>query len=270
MMLQNGYHKSLHSPKLLRNFYLGKNVAGEAFVSDHIFSYIMSGTHEVWVGDRKYFFGKGDYRFFKRNQLTRFVKSTQSDGFRSIAIHIDQYTLKEMASEHGLKVYGHYQGEGVKLVDANGMLKSFVNSLNIYADNDRLDHDILTLKTKELVLILAELNPVLKHMLFEFSDPGKLDLEAFMNGHYRYNVPLERFAFLTGRSLSGFKRDFARLFNMTPGRWLVKKRLTEAKYLIEQRFARPTEIYMELGFMDLSHFSYAYKKAFGKAPSKRI
>lgn len=218
---------------------------------------------------KKYSFKAGDYRFFKRNQLTKFVKHTESEGFRSIAFHIDQATLKEISAEYDLQVQGHYRGEGVKLLSGKGFLKSFVDTLQPYLGNGNLDNGLLRLKTKELVLILAESDPEIKHMLFEFSDPGKLDLEAFMNGHYRYNVPLERFAFLTGRSLSGFKRDFAKLFNVTPSRWLVQKRLIEARYLIEQQFRRPTQIYLDLGFVNMSHFSYAYKKAFGKAPSHK-
>ncbi|WP_293310266.1 helix-turn-helix domain-containing protein [Pedobacter sp. UBA5917] len=266
-MQAKAHQEPLLAPKLLQNLYFGKNIEGEAFVSDHIFSYIISGTHEVWVGERKYFFQAGDYRFFKRNQLTKYVKRTESDGFKSIAVHIDQYTLKEISREYGFKAGEHYDGEGVKLLKDKGLLKGFVDTLNAYLAGGGLDKDILQLKTKELVLILADSDPDIKKMLFEFSAPGKLDLEAFMNGHYRYNVPLERFAFLTGRSLSGFKRDFARLFSTTPSRWLVRKRLIEARYLIEQRLARPTEIYQELGFIDISHFSYAYKKAFGIAPT---
>lgn len=217
--------------------------------------------------DQKYSFKAGDYRFFKRNQLTKYVKHTGSDGFKSIAIHIDQFTLKEISAEYGLRSSDRYRGEGVKLLNNNALIKNFVDTLSPYLENGKLDQNILRLKTKELVLILAGADPDLKEMLFEFREPGKLDLEAFMNGHYRYNVPLDRFAFLTGRSLSGFKRDFAKLFSLSPNRWLVQKRLTEARYLIEQKLQRPTQVYLDLGFVNISHFSYAYKKAFGKAPS---
>jgi len=270
MMQSSENQQTLSSPKLLENLYSGRNVEGEVLVTDHIFSYIISGSQEVWVGDKQYSFKAGDYRFFKRNQLTKYIKRTGSDGFRSIAIHIDQYTLKEISQEYALKSSGHYQGEGVKLLNHNRFLRNFVDSLEPYLRSRKMDKEILRLKAKELVLILVDADPDLKEMLFEFSDPGKLDLEAFMNGHYRYNVPLERFAFLTGRSLSGFKRDFEKLFQITPGRWLVQKRLTEARHLIEQQLQRPAQVYLGLGFVNMSHFSYAYKKAFGKAPSHKI
>ncbi len=34
-----------------------------------------------------------------------------------------------------------------------------------------------------------------------------------MNEHYRFNVDLPRFAYLTGRSLATFKRDFEKIYH---------------------------------------------------------
>lgn len=88
-----------------------------------------------------------------------------------------------------------------------------------------------------------------------------------MQKNYKFNVNLERFAFLTGRSLSAFKRDFKKIFNETPNRWLIKRRLQEALFLIKEKKQRPTDIYIDLGFEDLSHFSFAFKKEFGISAS---
>jgi AraC-like DNA-binding protein len=74
---------------------------------------------------------------------------------------------------------------------------------------------------------------------------------------------LERFAYLTGRSLSTFQRDFAKIFRETPSRWLLQKRLKEAYYLIKEKGMKSSDIYLDLGFEDLSHFSYVFKKQFG-------
>ena len=89
-----------------------------------------------------------------------------------------------------------------------------------------------------------------------------------MNRNFKFNVSTERFAFMTGRSLSAFKRDFKTTFNDTPNHWLVKKRLQEAHFLIEKKNQKPSEIYLELGFETLSHFSFAFKKYFGLTPTE--
>lgn len=54
---------------------------------------------------------------------------------------------------------------------------------------------------------------------------------------------------------------------MTPSRWLVNKRLGEAHFLLKEKKRKATDIYMDVGFKDYSHFSLAFKKAFGHSPS---
>ena len=132
------------------------------------------------------------------------------------------------------------------------------------AENTRLQE----LKLKEAILILLQVNPELKDVLFDFSEPGKIDLEGFMNKNFHFNVQLKRFAYLTGRSLATFKRDFDKVFNSSPNRWLQQKRLQEAYYLIKEKGKAVSEVYLEMGFEDLSHFSFAFKKKYGVAPSK--
>jgi AraC family transcriptional regulator, exoenzyme S synthesis regulatory protein ExsA len=79
---------------------------------------------------------------------------------------------------------------------------------------------------------------------------------------------LEQFAKLTGRSLSTFKRDFTKLYDTTPEKWLQKQKLEQAHFLITQKNKRPSEIYLEVGFESLAHFSTAFKKYFGQTPTE--
>jgi AraC-like DNA-binding protein len=99
----------------------------------------------------------------------------------------------------------------------------------------RYNAQFLNVKCSELLLILLKANPELANILFDFSNPEKINLEAFMNRNFKFNLSIERFAYLTGRSLSAFKRDFEKIFNATPGHWLVQKRLEEAYYLIDKK-----------------------------------
>ena len=89
-----------------------------------------------------------------------------------------------------------------------------------------------------------------------------------MNRNYQFNVSIGRFAFLTGRSLSAFKRDFKQVFNDTLGHWLVQRRIQEAYFLIDKKNRKPAQICLELGFETLPHFSHAFKKHFGRTPTE--
>ena len=123
------------------------------------------------------------------------------------------------------------------------------------------------LKVKEGVKLLLLALPELRNFLFDFSEPYKIDLEKFMLTNFHFNVPIEKFAQLTGRSLAAFKRDFMKTFGAPPRHWLQDKRLTEARHLIEIKQQKPSAIYLDLGFESLSHFSHSFKKKFGMAPT---
>jgi AraC-like DNA-binding protein len=87
---------------------------------------------------------------------------------------------------------------------------------------------------REAVLVFLGANAALKDLLFDFSEPGKIDLQAYMNAHYKYNGDLQYFAYLTGRSLSTFKRDFEKIYQTTPGRWLLQRKLEDAHFLLKK------------------------------------
>jgi len=91
-----------------------------------------------------------------------------------------------------------------------------------------------------------------------------------MEKNYMFNMSLERFGYLTGRSLSTFNRDFRKVFQTTPQRWLTQKRLELAYYHLKEKRKRPSDVFLEVGFEDLSHFSYAFKRQYGHTPSALI
>jgi len=128
--------------------------------------------------------------------------------------------------------------------------------------------ELLFIKQKEAILLLLQLVPSFKNVLFDFSEPGKIDLEGFMERNYHYNVQMQRFAYLTGRSLATFKRDFEKFFSKPPSRWLQERRLQEAYYMIKEQRKTPSDVYLDVGFEDLSHFSFVFKKKYGIPPSK--
>ena len=84
-----------------------------------------------------------------------------------------------------------------------------------------------------------------------------------MKSHFTYNVPIKQFAKLTGRSISTFKRDFKKTFSQTPEKWLKDMRLDKAHFLISEKKQKPSEVYLQVGFENFSHFSTSFKERFG-------
>lgn len=259
-------------PNILYSCYAHKSSEGEQFIAEHTFGHILSGNSDSFVGNKAYHFKAGDFRLYQRNQLTRYTKYPPPGGeYRSISVTLDQDTLRGISEEYNLHARHHHTGECVVLLPPNNLLHNFIDSLKPYIDTHIGFSKLLTeLKVKEVVLLLLETQPGLGNMLFDFSEPGKIDLEAYMNAHYKYNVELSKFAYLTGRSLATFKRDFEKIYNVSPNKWLQQKRLNDAYYLITERGWKSSDVYLEVGFKDLSHFSFAFKKAYGVSPSKAV
>jgi AraC-like DNA-binding protein len=69
-------------------------------------------------------------------------------------------------------------------------------------------------------------------------------------------------------SLSTFKRHFIKEYKISPGKWLQDKRLQKAKETLEEGNLKPSDIYLNFGYNNLSNFSIAYKNKFGYSPNK--
>lgn len=257
------------SKQIVYSCYANRSREGEQFVPEHVFSYQISGTITFNDGQQTIVREEGGFGFFRRNSLLKFIKQPPEHGeLKTISVYLDEDTLREFSMEYGYTASKQVNAPVVTLLKPHPLYASYIQSLQPYdaLDSDGNEH-LMKLKLKEAILLLLKVNPELKDILFDFSLPGKIDLEAFMQQNFHFNVELKRFAYLTGRSLATFKRDFEKIFHTAPSRWLQQKRLQEAYYLIKEKHRKTSDVYLEVGFEDLSHFSFAFKKAYGVAPS---
>jgi AraC-like DNA-binding protein len=181
-------------------------------------------------------------------------------------IIFDEAFLKKFQEKHPLSVSKFKLAGAFLLLNDNKLIPDFIRSLTPYCNAaGKIDEVLVDVKR-----ILLRMQPELINVFFDFGMPEKINIEVFMNRNYRFNVSTKRFAYMTGRSLSAFKRDFKQVFNDTPKHWLMQKRLQEAHFLIDKEGKKPSEIYLEFGFEDLSHFSFAFKKLFGYTATELV
>ncbi|WP_418697282.1 helix-turn-helix domain-containing protein [Bacteroides sp.] len=128
--------------------------------------------------------------------------------------------------------------------------------------------ELLKLKMIEGIYVLLNTDKSLYASLFDFADPWKIDILEFLTENYMYDLSMEEIASFTGRSLATFKRDFAKVSDLTPQRWIIQKRLEVAHDQIVHKGRKVSEVYADVGFKNLSHFSRSYKQAYGAAPTK--
>lgn len=247
------------------------NILREQYIPDHLFIYVLKGAIRVFDGNESYTFKAGDAFIARKNRLAKYELLDCKEEFEPILFCYDEPFLHEIQKKLQ-PAQGHYASKNTLIkVGKSELIESFIQSIKPYYKGAmQLDEAFEDLKYEELLIILLKNQAELAGLFFDFRKPGKIDLEEFMNRNFRFNVSISRFAFLTGRSLSAFKRDFNELFDDTPSRWLVQKRLQEAYFLLDKKGQKPSDIYVDLGFESLSHFSTAFRKKFGLAPTNLL
>jgi AraC family transcriptional regulator, exoenzyme S synthesis regulatory protein ExsA len=240
----------------------------EVLFEYHLLVWFISGETRIIRAGATYTFKAGDIFLIPRNQVVTIINYPK-DGLphKAVAMHLTMDRLREFYS----KVEGTMPKtttDKIYLFKDHPLLQSCFSSLLPYFDlQDKFPSELAALKITEAITVLRTIDCDIDSILADFEMPGKIDLVKFMESHFMFNLPLDKFGYLTGRSLSTFNRDFRRTFNATPQKWLTQKRLERAHYQITEHSKRPTDIYLELGFEDLSHFSFAFKKHFGYIPT---
>ncbi|GAA4199901.1 hypothetical protein GCM10022289_10960 [Pedobacter jeongneungensis] len=248
---------------------VGPVLSAEQFIAEHFFVFLAKGKMNGYDGNKHYVLKAGESCLVRKNRLARYNKVRYNNEFEKVIIFLDEAFLKAFQKKHSIVFKKFISKDAFVKFKKDNLINSFLLSLEPYYNNSgNISQTFSDIKREELLLILLQLHPELSDILFDFGIPGRLDLEKFMQQNYKFNVSIERFAFLTGRSLSAFKRDFKTIFQETPNRWLLKRRLQEARFLIEEKKQKPTDIYLDLGFEDITHFYFVFKKEFGTTPSE--
>ncbi len=264
---------SLKSQSIFCSVRAGIMMEKEQFVPAHALIHVLSGRLCVVEADSVHSFASGDTLFVRRNTLAKFTKFPEKSGvpFKTLSIFIRKSFLQDYSKREGIQSETASHAEKfcrVKKLPSSPLMENLFDSLRLYFDSGiTLGRELSDIKTRESVLLMRQLDLPLYHSLFHFTEPGKIDLEDFMSKNFVFNVPLTTFSRMTGRSLSTFKRDFKKIFDDSPSRWLKKKRLEHAYYLIKEKNKAPSDVYLEVGFENLSHFSSSFKEAYGHNPS---
>ncbi|MDF9794950.1 AraC-like DNA-binding protein [Catalinimonas alkaloidigena] len=144
----------------------------------------------------------------------------------------------------------------------------FAGVLNYFAQSTAPSKSLLKVKFKELIIniLTSSSNPALSSYFQSINMDKKHQLQNIMEENFVYNLSLEEYARLCGRSLASFKRDFEKVYHSSPGKWLKKKRLAYAKFLLETTELNVSEITLEAGFENTSHFIRNFKKKYHYPP----
>jgi AraC-like DNA-binding protein len=253
--------------------HVGRDKLCEKMVQEHTLFHLISGEMDVQTPEGVVRLKKGDTCFLRRNhRVDKEKRPAGGEAFNGIFLHLNVQFLKQIKDESRIAVPSEMgrrtARKNVFMLPRHPFMEGFFHSLVSYFSADQYpSKELLNSKLREAVFVLLQLSPNLIPVLFDFAAPYKIDLHDFMEENFRSNLTVEQFAHFAGRSLTSFKHDFNDIFHLTPQRWLSRRRLQEARRLMEEG-AKANDIYLKVGFKNLSHFSTAFKKEYGIPPSK--
>jgi len=242
-------------------------------ITDHMMAYVYSGELILEEEDSRTVVHKGECVFLRRDNRVKMNKQPfGEEQFQGIFMIFKRNFLRDFfqnldKKELPLEAEKH-KPSVIKLPRAAD-IESLFHSMTPYFDSDKEPaKELMQLKLHEGVYSLLSIDKRYYPALFDFTEPWKIDIMDYLEDNYMFDLSVEQIAGFTGRSLASFKRDFKKISLLPPQKWLMDKRLKVAHDKIRNENRKVSDVYLEVGFKNLSHFSSAYKKQYGVAPSK--
>jgi AraC-like DNA-binding protein/uncharacterized cupin superfamily protein len=245
----------------------------DVFFEENAVIYVLEGDKIFSSSSSEVRVQKGDVLFVKRGYYL--MSESINEAYKRLVFFLDEKILKEFVSQN-LELF-----ENTSAIDPNSSwlltLKSneafgkYIESiLPYFKSKTKYLNQFLKLKVQELLLHLLEFDPnnQLKNLLFSIYSGQKADLEFILNTFYLKPLNLDELAKLSGRSLSGFKREFQNIFGEAPGQWIKDKKLDHAAFLIKNKIGNVEEVTETIGYESVSHFIKSFKKKFGITPNQ--
>lgn len=165
----------------------------------------------------------------------------------------------------------HTVDYNIKQVQINGLLNNFKDSINMLLDNPELaDETLIKTKLKEFVLLVSKTQnaPSQLDFLSALFKKEHIEFKKIILNNLYSNLSINEFAYLSGMSLSTFKRMFKKVFKDSPKKYIAKMKLEKASKLLASKEYRISDIAYDCGFETISTFNRAFKTHFGKSPSE--
>ncbi|RZJ73077.1 AraC family transcriptional regulator [Flavobacterium sp.] len=193
--------------------------------------------------------------------------------YHSLLMFFDGQLLRDFFVRHPFNIAkpDMTKAKACLLFEKDSFLENFVRSLeSILEVKDAVHYELCKTKLEELLLYISGKYPEklmeIRNTTNETSQ--ELIVRKAVTSHIGDVTSVDELAFLCNMSLSTFKRRFAAIYGTSPSKWLLEKRMDKAAKLLRQEKLTASEIYVELGYENLSSFIQSFKQRYGMTPKQ--
>ncbi|XEC93033.1 AraC family transcriptional regulator [Paenibacillus tarimensis] len=248
-----------------------KGLKGTMFLEDHLLLFVLEGTYTVRFGSQEYIVRKNEMVLLQKSIVIEYEKSGEAGS--DYVLDYMMFFLKEELIFEFIKMADLESNYPSALVPIsvntiNDRLMNYIHSLKPYfKETDTINDGLIKIKLLELLFDVADADEQFLYQFLQLKRTKRKSITEVVEQNITNPVSLNDLAYLSGRSLSAFKRDFQAIYNTSPLRWIRNRRLDIAKELLLHSSLSVTDVCFSTGFENVAHFSKVFKERFGVPPS---
>ncbi len=239
----------------------------------HLLIYVYSGKMDIIENGERITATAGECVFIKRDHTVVINKGSHNgEQYQGIALKFTRNFLRNYYRElvplnipQKTKAFSSLVVKLKKSVDIDSL---FYSMIPYFDSNNKPNDEVMSLKMREGLISLLSTDKQFYPTLFDFTEPWKIDILDFLEKNYMYDLSIEEIASYTGRSLATFKRDFKKISDLPPQKWIMQKRLNIAYEKIKIKGEKIADVCFIVGFKNRAHFTTAFKRQFGFTPTQ--
>ncbi|WP_428329228.1 helix-turn-helix domain-containing protein [Mucilaginibacter sp.] len=261
----------LNGVSLVESCTLTHRTEGSMYLGEHMLLVVLEGTNTITHGKNTYVVNKHEMVLLKKAVQVSYDKCGNPGNnyvYDSMLFFIKDEFLKEFIKMTKIESVNCAEAVLVSVKPVKERLLKFFESLKPYFNEpENIDAGLIRLKMLELLYDLASTDKNLFQQILQLKQPVYSDITHIVEENYANPITLTDMAYLSGRSLSSFKRDFQAIYQVSPAKWIREKRLAKARQLLQTNLPVKDVCY-SLGFESVAHFSRLFKEYFGHTPSE--
>ncbi len=244
---------------------------GTFFLEQHLLYVVLGGSVKLTSGRQSWTVRKNEMILLRRAQSVSYEKqSSEETGlFESQLFAINDELLKDFLTSQQVQIPQMTEELGTQVSPMSDRLVAYCWSLSPYFnDPSQVNPGLLRLKVMELLYNVMDCSKNIFRQMLQLRQPVKTDIHRVVEENYTSPISLDELAYLSGRSLSSFKREFQDIYGESPARWIREKRLSKAQQMLRSSSLSVADVAYSLGFENPTHFSRIFKQQYGYAPSQ--
>lgn len=239
-------------------------------LNQHTFSFLLEGIKEVVFDDGVQAIDSAYFLLMKSGHCLMTEKLSEGKNYSSVLLFFSNEAIQKFVQKVELDSNPSFEYPSIHSFQYDDFIRRFVKSL---LDVNRLSKEIqprlLEVKFEEIMWYLLEkYGKGLLYSLLSTNDNSTLKFIRTIESNIHCKLTIKELAFLCNMSISTFKRTFEKQYGESPMKWFQNKRLEYAHYLLHFEKKTATEIYLDMGYENLSSFIQAYKNKYGITPKQ--